>query len=108
MRYECTIPGHEANFVELSDHWTRGDVRQYFALKGDEYMDFVRSKIVTIHLQMEDGTAIDTPEKFVNDNIDNVHLHVWRWVGMAIQKGVDDLYALGEVNARRSLGVSVN
>ena len=107
MRYDCTIPGFEGNFVELSDNWTRGDVRQYFALKGDDYLNFIRSKIVTVHLQMADG-AIDCAEKFTNENIDNVHLHVWRWVGLAIQKGVDDLYALGEASARLSLGVSAN
>lgn len=107
MRYDCTIPGFENNFVEVSENWTRGDVRKYFALKGDEYMEFIRSKVVAIHLEMSDG-VIDSPDKFTNDNIDNVHLGVWRWVGMAIQKGVDDLYALGEANARRSLGVSAN
>lgn len=107
MRYNSNVPGLEHCFVEISERWTRGDVKNFFALKGDEFLALVRSKVVAIHLEAEGG-AIDTPDKLTSDNADNVDYQLWRWFSVALQKGVDDLYALGEATARRWLDASGN
>lgn len=107
MRYTSNVPGFEHCFVDISERWTRGNVKDFFALKGEEYLALVRSKIVAIHLDT-DGNPIDSPDKLTSDAADNVDYQLWRWFSVALQKGVDDLYALGEATARRWLDGSVN
>ena len=107
MRYVSNIEGLEHCFVEVSERWTRGDVKNFFALKGEDFLTLVRSKVVAIHLET-DGEPIDAPDKLTSDNADNVDYQLWRWFSVALQKGVDDLYALGEANARRWLDGSAN
>jgi hypothetical protein len=102
MRYTCNVPGFENCFVEVSERWTRGDVKNFFALKGEEYLTLLRAKIVAIHLDT-DSTPIDDAEKLTSDAADNVDYMLWRWFSVAVQKGVDDLYAMGEASARRWL-----
>lgn len=106
MRYTCNVEGFEHCFVEVSERWTRGDVKNFFAMKGEEYLALLRSKIVAIHL---DATSpIDAPEKLTSAAADDVDYQVWRWFSVAVQKGVDDLYSMGEENARRWLQGSAN
>lgn len=108
MRYTSNVPGFESNFLEVSEHWTRKEVRQFYAVKGEEYLKLIRSKLVAIHLDTESGVPIDTPDKFTDENTDGVDYLVWRWVSIALNRGIDDLYALGEETARLWLAESAS
>lgn len=104
MRYQCDIPGFEDNFFDLSERWTRGEVKAFFAETGEPYLALIRAKLTAIHLAAEPPTgAITTPEQLTSAATDDIDLAVWKWFSTAINRGVDDLYRLGEAHASRWL-----
>lgn len=102
-KYTCDIPGFEDCWFEISERWTRGELKSFFAETGDAYLDLIRRKIVAIHMPTE-GDPITEPAHLVNENIDRVDIWVWKWFGTAIAVGVDELYSMGEAHARRWSG----
>lgn len=102
MRYDCDYEGYDHCYVEISDSWTRGEIKRFFASNGDDFLSILQSKVTAIHLDMNSG-VIDSADKLTVENSDNVDMGLWRWFATALNKGVDDLYSLGEANARRWL-----
>jgi hypothetical protein len=103
MKYQCDIPGFEDCYVELSQHWTRGQLTKFFTVTGADYLDLIRSKITAIYLRTETG-AIEQPEQLTIDASDDVDIWLWKWFGTAVAVGVDELYSMGEAHARRWSG----
>lgn len=104
MRYDCNIEGFEDCFVEFSERWTRNQVKTYFAAKNEDYFDLLRSKIVSLHLDVEGG-AIDDPDQLTLEAADDMDMILWRWFATAAAKCIEDLNSLGEAHARRWLDV---
>lgn len=103
MKYQCDIPGFEDCWFELSERWTRGELKAFFAETGEAYLDLVRRKLTGIHMLTETG-AIDTPEALTMEATDSVDIVLWKWFGTALNVGVDELYSMGEAHARRWSG----
>lgn len=103
MRYQCDIPGFEDCSFDVSERWTRGEVKAFFAETGEPYLALIRAKLTAIHLTTVDGT-ISEPEQLTLAATDNIDLALWKWFSTAINKGVDDLYRMGEAHALRWLG----
>jgi hypothetical protein len=104
MKYQCDIPGFEECYIELSERWTRGELKAFFAETGDAYLDLVRNKITACYLTTEGGGVIAKPEHLTNENIDLIDIWLWKWFGTAVAVGVDELYSMGEAHARRWSG----
>lgn len=102
MRYDCPVPEFPDDYVEISERWSRGEVKAFFSANGDEYLDLVKRKVVALRLTTTDG-AITEPEQLTLEAIDTVDVHVWKWFSVAINRGVDTLYTLGEEIALRWL-----
>ena len=103
MRYTCDIPGFEDCWFELSERWTRGELKAFFADRGEDYLALVRKKLTAIHMPIETG-AIDAPEALTMEAADGVDIMLWKWFGTALNMGVDELYSMGEAHARRWSG----
>lgn len=102
MKYQCDIPGFEDCFVEISERWTRKELRLYFSAKGDEYVTFMQTKISSIYLETT-GEPIDEPGKLTLEASEDVDIALWKWLSTALTRGVDDMLSLGEAHARRWL-----
>ena len=101
MRYECDFPGYEDCFIEVSESWTRSEIRRFYA-DGDkpEWFEMIKSKIVSINLRTSTG-VIDSPEKFVESEVDDMDYQIWQWVSAALIKAHVDVRKLGEAPALR-------
>jgi hypothetical protein len=103
LKYQCDIPGFEDCWFELSERWTRGQVKAFFADRGEDFLNLIRSKIVAIHFTTDSG-AIDHPDQLTVDATDDVDMVLWKWFSTALNTGVDELYSMGEAHARRWSG----
>lgn len=95
MKYNCPIPEFEECYVEMSENWTRGQVKTFFSASGEAYVQVLKKKILSINLKTENG-AITLPEELTEANIENVDMILWKWFSTAINAGIDRLYSLGE------------
>lgn len=102
-KYQCDIPGFEDCWFELSERWTRGELKAFFAETGNKYLDLVRSKIIACYFAAE-GAPITEPAQLTSENVDRIDIWLWKWFGTAVAVGVDELYSMGEAHARRWSG----
>jgi hypothetical protein len=101
IRVECSTPGLEENWVEVSDVWTRGELRDYTAKKGDEFVALWRAKVTACNFVTAKGEAITDP-LLVHDRLDDLDLRLLGFITTAPLEATSYLLALGEVNKRLS------
>jgi hypothetical protein len=95
MRLTCTIPGFEHCFVELSDRWTRREVRAFREADTAEGVAVLRRKITAIHLDCADGNHITAPDQMTDERLDEVDTQVYLWMPGALMIGLRELENLG-------------
>lgn len=105
-RYDCDIPGFDDAFVEMSDRWTRGELRRFWEAKGAEYLTMVGDKITSLYLPTATGEAIDDPEKLTEDNLDDIDIILWQWFSNVPIAHIGTLNSLGETAGRRLFNIS--
>lgn len=103
MKYQCDIPGLEHNFIELRDDWSRGQVREFWTAKGEEYFALVAKKTTACHLDVPDGEPITSVEQFTLDAIDTIDSRVFQWFMMVPSAHINALGEMGEAARRRLL-----
>lgn len=101
MRYECDIPGLEDNFIELSDGWTRKEVRSFWEFQGAEYLALVLSKLIACHLTRPGQEHVTQPVALTSDLLDELDIRLVHWVSSVPVKHVSELGSLGEACGRR-------
>ena len=102
-RYACDYPGFEDCFVQISDSWTRGDLRLLEEANTRQLIELLKTKVAAVHLP-----GIDNPSQFSIESTNALDYTIWQWFAEAMIKGKVDLFSMGEARARRSLAVSVN
>ena len=102
IRVECSTPGLEANWVEVSDVWTRANLRDYTSLKGDDFVKLWQQKVVNVNMVTVSGEVITDPCQ-VHNNLDNFDLRLLGFITSAPLEATSYLLALGEMNRRLSL-----
>lgn len=103
IRRECPIEGYTDNFVEVTDKWTRGEVRAYWRESGEKFLEIYRKKITAVHLTVEGGEPITQPAAIQDEQVDGVDYVVWRWFGQAFQEAVNEVQRLGEEKVQQLL-----
>ncbi len=101
IRVECTTPGLEENWLDVSDFWTRAELQEYGELSGDPFVDLWRKKVVACHIETGD-VAINDPAK-VHDQIDQLDIRLIKFLTSGPRTVTDYLLSLGEANKRLSL-----
>lgn len=99
MRYICDIPGLESDYVELSDAWSRAEVRQFWKFQGedaDAFMALIQRKIVAMHLSLVDAEPLTTADQFTSDNLDLLDYRAFEWLRWVPLTHVRRLGELGE------------
>jgi hypothetical protein len=102
--YKCDIPGLEDNFIELSDSWSRKEVRSFWELKDDVYLALLQSKLIACHLARPGDTPITEPVAFTAEVLDTLDWRIVRWASTVPVAHVQALGELGEALGRRLFG----
>ena len=101
IRVECTTPGLEANWLEVSDAWTRRESKEFTSLQGPPFIAMWQQKVTGCHL-VTGEMVIDDPHQ-VHDQLDDLDLRLMRFVTTAPLEVLTYLVMLGEANKRLSL-----
>lgn len=99
MRYTCDIPGLEDNTLELSDAWSRAEVRQFWQYQGEDaegYMALIQHKILAMNLTCIDAEPLTTADQFTSDNLDRLDFRAFEWLRWVPITHVRKLGELGE------------
>ena len=95
-KYTCDIPGLEDNFIELSDSWSRREVRDFYQFKDTEYLALLQSKLVACHLARPGAEPLTEPVAFDADVMDTLDMRIVHWVAGVPVAHVAGLGNLGE------------
>jgi hypothetical protein len=100
-KFVCPVETYEDCFIEISDQWSRADVRNFSRSSGEEYIELVKSKVTAIHIRTFNG-VIDSPAKFTEKNLDAVYWPVFSWLMTTPGRTVQETLNLGEAIRRQS------
>jgi hypothetical protein len=91
----------EDNWIEVSEVWSRGELRDYTSLKGDAFVALWRRKVTAVNLVTVGGETIDEPGA-VHDRLDDLDLRLLGFITAAPLEATSHLLVLGETNRRLS------
>ncbi len=103
MKYDCDIPGLEHNFIELRDDWSRGQVREFWTAKGEDYFALIAKKTTAVHLDVPDGEPVTDPTQLTVAALDAIDSRVFQWFMAVPVAHVQALGDMGEAARRRLL-----
>ncbi len=103
MRLQCNIEGFEQCYIELSDRWTRRELRDFYTTRVDDAAGLIQKKITAIHIECADGEHITTADQLTEERLEQVDVQVYNWLPGAIMMGLRELENLG---FRKGLGRS--
>jgi len=101
MRYCCDLPGFEDNFIELSDVWSRKQVKSFWQFEGEAYMALLKTKVVSCNLACPDGPPITEAFLFTEEGLEQVDFRIYHWVVNVPVKHVSELGTLSLACGRR-------
>jgi hypothetical protein len=115
MRYECEDDAFAGDFVELSDSWSRAQVRTIWAASEDTDKEQVeanllaclRPKIIALHLTCVDAEPIETPDELTPERTEQMDERLYRWFANVWWVHLRDLANLGNALGRRLYSISV-
>ena len=62
IRIECTLPGLEGNWIDLSDTWSRAEIMAFYPaiLQGNDEvtLPLLQRKLSGVHLHLIDGALV--------------------------------------------------
>lgn len=103
MRLQCNIEGFEQCYIELSDRWTRRELRDFYTTRVDDAAGLIQKKITAIYIECADGEHIATADQLTEERLEQVDVQVYTWLPGAIMMGLRELENLG---FRKGLGRS--
>lgn len=94
-RYELAAP-FEGRFVEYSDAWSVGQRNRFYALKGEEFVALIASKIVALNLPCAEGDDITGPAALTIESLERLDDRTLRWFLDTAADCVVEIGLLGE------------
>lgn len=101
MRLQCNIDGFTDCYVEVSDRWTRKEIRDFHTTRLEDAAQLIQRKITAIYLTCADGEHITAPSMLTEERLDQVDAQVFNWLPGALMVGLRELENLG---FRKGLG----
>lgn len=103
IRIECTIDGLDDNWLQLSDTWSRREMRAWYTavLQADEstWLPILQSKLLGVHMRLIDGTLIADANALI-EQLDNMDVRLTRWLPHSVQGALVEMLALSESSRR--------
>lgn len=100
-KFECDVPGFEDCFVEYSDEWTRGEIRNFLDSTGEEYLKLISTKILNMRVRTV-KSEVTNPKDISERFLDDLKWEVFRWFIDLPKTVVQEVVDLGEVTRRQS------
>ena len=101
IRVECTTPGLEHCYIEVSERWTRGDIAALF--DAGKAADVFQRRVTACALDLADGSRL-TDVAMVYDETGALHpdldFRLLYFVPEAVILAVNEIASLGKANAR--------
>ena len=107
IRVECTTPGLEDCYIEVSERWTRGDIEAIF--RPADFPAVWRKRVTACALACADGAMLTDPADVVAEDgklHPELDVRLLRFPEAAMILAVDQIASLGKANARLSSGGS--
>ena len=103
IRIECTIDGLDDNWLQLSDTWSRREMRAWYTavLQADEstWLPILQSKLLGVHMRLIDGTPIADADVLI-EQLDNMDVRLTRWLPHSVLGALMEMLALSESSRR--------
>jgi hypothetical protein len=107
VRLECSLDDLVGNWIELSEIWTRAELKAWrlsidgaFGAESDSVLfGLLEKQTVAVHMFMPDGTLIVTPSDLVA-KFDDLDSRLVRWLAAGITQAQRDLMNLAEARKR--------
>lgn len=106
MRIECKEPGFEANWVEVSERWTRRETIELYKVGGEDYFALLRQKVTACNIIPIAGDPITDPQSITPDNLMDCDEVVHGFLGGSLQAAIAERRAIGNLSARLSSGTN--
>lgn len=102
MRIECTEPGFEQNWVEVSERWTRRETANLWAVAGEELFAIIREKTTACHVVPVVGDPITDPQLLTPENLMDCDETVLSFLGGALTRTIAERRRIGNFSGRPS------
>ena len=103
IRIECTIDGLTGNWVDLSDVWSRAEMREWYAgaLAGADgvTLPILQRKLTGVHVRLVDGTLVEDAATLI-ECLDELDVRLVRWLSSGVMTALQEMMALGEARRR--------
>lgn len=103
IRIECTIDGLDDNWLQLSDTWSRREMRAWYTavLQADEstWLPILQSKLLGVHMRLIDGTPIADADALI-EQLDNMDVRLTRWLPHSVLGALMEMLSLSESSRR--------
>jgi len=106
LRYECGIEELSANWVEVSEIWTRREMVELTETQAIEVIEaFWRKKIVACHIVTIDGDAVTDPALLTAELADeSLDARLCDFLGYVLMQACAHIRSLGPLSGRLSSG----
>lgn len=103
VRIECNVEGFEGNWIDFGDGFSRADIVAWNAAKtNEELWAFLRANAAACHLELTDGTTIDTPAGITEEGTQLLPIVLEGFLGSAFGVYIARQRTLGNLSARPS------
>ena len=103
MRLFCDIDGFTDNWVEVSDTWTRREVRDYYSKSTLAHeVGWWNKKFMACHLIDAEGVLFDDPKALTADALEDMDERLCGFVSGLIGNTIARLRNLGNASTRPS------
>lgn len=116
MRYECDEPAFAGDYVELSDSWSRAQVRAIWASIPDDgiaqgdaeelFLALLRPKVLSVHLTCVDAQPITMASELVPWRTEQMDTRLYGWFGAVWVRHLSGLADLGNALRRKLFVIS--
>lgn len=110
MRYTPDDPAFEGDFIELSDSWSRAQVRAIWDIAGEDegaFLAALRPKIVALHLTCVDAPPICDVAELTPERTADMDTRLYEWFANAWVTHLVGLANLGNALGGKLLATSV-
>lgn len=102
IRMECSSPGLEGNWLEVSEVWSRRELRDLVTVKGEPFVALWERKVTACNLVTVAGAVITDPRQVYGPDgcRDDLDLRLDSFLTSAVLDATGYLLTLGEVSKR--------
>lgn len=100
VRFAVTVPGLESDWVEVSEVWTRREVKAVLEADEQALVGFLQTKLTGCHLTRPGADPLEEPGQIDADSLDELDLRLVDFLGTVLVQATAHLRSLGPLAGR--------